>query len=1662
MQRTGDRRSGRGRLRGAQGYTLTELLVALGILIALLGVVAPSVFAARKALRTYRLNSRAQAIYNTVQNRTAALQSAGKLQELKTTIRAGGNRIARPADYTWADDTQWAAVSDAGVNDYDVYYVCGSSDPDGTIPEDDAVTRLLMTDEAGVISHDLYGGTWVIELSPTTGEVYAVFYWEGSNADLVALAKDAAYQELCTWRGEGSLADHAVGYYRGGELSKSIAHKGEKTLDLKWRLVNSEELYVMVYSDDWAKLGVSDLNKVQVTVYVTGPNAAGNTVGWKYVAQGSTDLMRNNGSNEVDVILDSMRDPQGNLGGQDQLSFYHIMRGDFGGTLYTDDTFTTKAQATDANIIRPGADITVRVEVNVKNPRPGNLFQGEAYPGMATRTTNSTVGAFAPGEDDNRLGDGSVYVWATRHLQNLHDTSADSTTYRTGKRDALGRFTHLALSDCNVNAVHYTGNAIDHDHDPLVAGVGTGDIDFDWGNESPYVVASQSRTTGGHGHNPLQDEAEGFAPLTLSDWSWGEKSSITGIYSKVGASGKAKNASHTISNFVIAPGQQSDEVGLFSTVGAHVSYLDLVDFRVVGDAGVGTLAGVVSDDYHQYVTLDHVRAYANDLEDGSRGVWGRRLVGGLIGSDSQYGSGDVTNCASSLNVTGSGSYVGGLFGVSYSQSISSCAVGQQKGGLAGVPTITSDGYSAGGLAGLYGGLATDDAPNLARCSVVANVQATKSYAGGLAGYTATATTIKGCTVGSDMEPTTVTARQQWVGGLVGRMAAGGSQLEDDIVVANVSSAEAGMVGGLVGEDAEDGTTTIVRCDVGDASLAKKHQLVVAAGAAGKGDAHNVGGLVGKHHGGNITGADKKSSVLCDVVAYNGGNHVGGLVGNVLGNATVSNYQVGNGDVTVSVSSQLQTSYAYDADQQYVGGLFGQFDGATGTGAKGCTVTASVSGGGFTGGAFGWLEGEPKVEKVYVAYGSDVTGADSTGGFAGRLMDHVQILDSHAQANVEGTLSVGGFVGQVGGGNTRNARPDIRRSYVRGNPQGNDQGQIHVRAAQGQVGGFIGRAYGSDKLFVTRCEASAQVGSRSDEAIDLVGGFIGALGGDDDSEKYGQICYSYAASSGSADDVRGANEVGGFAGRDAGVTYGCYSTCNVQGATGTGGFAGTLWGKSAVYDNQAYGLVQGVDGGEPDKNVKHRYAGRNRTGKDSTHGFTGLVLGYDDKYTADDSAGGKRPNSYLTGKGYNDYLGQDPWTFVDAKTYGELTVTDQVKGHPYSSGLGEAFPFATYQPPKGSRAQHYGDWPARAGITLQDLPGDVVWVGETRWIKASFPGVNSLHVYYTFDGSDPYTSPTRFDDWDGISPEKGEAYIDKNSQLTVTVGAVDTDGNTYGTVTHTYYYYWPIYNAGVTYNNGRDVPSGTTLGEVAKSVKISSGEHFSLAKVELQDESGATLDAATKVTVDGSYVLAITLVADDATKVLPAYGFNPNLLADKVMGQYEPLGMDKGYVVSGDHFEYLIMYVKVKVSGGEAGDVDPAVTVTDDSYSFKANGATYSLPIQPAPSGNTVPGPALYNINGTLVYVGKNMSGVSASDLVNRIGWGYSDQNPLFQLGTAILTPADFTETNSTQRSQTTERGSLYVEGSDVYVSLNGGAWLTRPTAQDATGWLNVTNIFSKQ
>ena len=101
--------------RSRAGFTLAEVLVALGILVALLGVAIPGVAAIRANLKMAELDAYAREIYVAAQNRLVALRSTGELDALP------GSEMTEPSDFnatglTW-DSSQYVYVTpeDAGL-----------------------------------------------------------------------------------------------------------------------------------------------------------------------------------------------------------------------------------------------------------------------------------------------------------------------------------------------------------------------------------------------------------------------------------------------------------------------------------------------------------------------------------------------------------------------------------------------------------------------------------------------------------------------------------------------------------------------------------------------------------------------------------------------------------------------------------------------------------------------------------------------------------------------------------------------------------------------------------------------------------------------------------------------------------------------------------------------------------------------------------------------------------------------------------------------------------------------------------------------------------------------------------------------------------------------------------------------------------------------------------------------------------------------------------------------------------------------------------------------------------------------------------------------------------------------------------------------------------
>lgn len=201
--------------RGSLGYTLTEMLVVVGIIAALCAIAIPSIFAIRNALRFATANNYAKSIFLAAQQNLTELRSDGGLGPVREA--AGASEI--PGAVTTFPDAYRAEY---------VYTVTGT----------EAFERVL---PAGSIDAELRNDQIVIEYNPITGNVYSVFYFDKDAAELNL---EQTYEGGNLPREKSERRKLMVGYYDGSGLN-SAQIELEKT-QATVEFINGEEGIVQV------------------------------------------------------------------------------------------------------------------------------------------------------------------------------------------------------------------------------------------------------------------------------------------------------------------------------------------------------------------------------------------------------------------------------------------------------------------------------------------------------------------------------------------------------------------------------------------------------------------------------------------------------------------------------------------------------------------------------------------------------------------------------------------------------------------------------------------------------------------------------------------------------------------------------------------------------------------------------------------------------------------------------------------------------------------------------------------------------------------------------------------------------------------------------------------------------------------------------------------------------------------------------------------------------------------------------------------------------------------------------------------------------------------------------------------------------------------------
>lgn len=198
------------------GFTLSEVLIAVAILIVLMGLAMIPITRHQRDLRQTELDARAEIVYHAAQNKLSELLANGRISDC------------------YAEDLQPLNNTplDAAERKTSLYYVTSAA----KTGEGSAAAAIL---PEGQVDRQLWDNHWVIELDPASGSVYAVFYSEKP------LTYDFDSFNPLRFRDGRLSAGATVGYYGGDSVQSEITGK----LTPHMEIINKEQLLLRVTCD---------------------------------------------------------------------------------------------------------------------------------------------------------------------------------------------------------------------------------------------------------------------------------------------------------------------------------------------------------------------------------------------------------------------------------------------------------------------------------------------------------------------------------------------------------------------------------------------------------------------------------------------------------------------------------------------------------------------------------------------------------------------------------------------------------------------------------------------------------------------------------------------------------------------------------------------------------------------------------------------------------------------------------------------------------------------------------------------------------------------------------------------------------------------------------------------------------------------------------------------------------------------------------------------------------------------------------------------------------------------------------------------------------------------------------------------------------------------
>ena len=378
---------------GSLGYTLMEMLVVIGIIAIICAIAIPSVVSIVKSLRFAQRNDYAKSIFMAAQANLTEMRADGGLAPLQ---QAGLDSLPVQEE-----------ICGFPVEDWSPEYVYTSS-------EDSQKVSYALVLPVGSVDGTLREQQVIIEYNPLTGNVYAVFYSEEKDQNILQDYRDGKLPR----NGEGDeklRKEMMLGYYDGSGLS-SAELEIERT-EARITFENGEEGIVTVHipmPDLYVGSHEEFMKGLEVKLDITGEINKGKiedivikqsgTVGdnCKLAVDGKTV--------EVTYVLDSLAN---------RMSFANLAAGtranpNAAQSMSGTGTSLTAVMNESSFRILPGENVTLDAEVTftAANDRPNVAVQNAKLGGV-----NPMFGYLTKNLDNDKY---TLTIENGRNLQNLN------------------------------------------------------------------------------------------------------------------------------------------------------------------------------------------------------------------------------------------------------------------------------------------------------------------------------------------------------------------------------------------------------------------------------------------------------------------------------------------------------------------------------------------------------------------------------------------------------------------------------------------------------------------------------------------------------------------------------------------------------------------------------------------------------------------------------------------------------------------------------------------------------------------------------------------------------------------------------------------------------------------------------------------------------------------------------------------------------------------------------------------------------------------------------------------------------------------------------------------------------------------------------------------